>query len=385
MKIGMVVASMSRRAGGIYHALHALSADLRRAGVMVEVFAGHDDASEEDRGAWGDTPVNVLPTRGPVSLAYQPDLLPTLRAAAPDLIHLHGLWTYPSVATLRWSSRGGPRIISPHGMLDPWALRNSAWKKRVARSLFENSNLRGSACLHALCEPEREAIRSLGLEVPVAVIPNGVDPAIAEGPFRAPAWASQVPKSARVLLFLGRIHPKKGLIALLSAFAQTAAAAPEWHLVIAGWDQIGHEAQLMAQVEMLGLVRRVHFVGPQFDAEQRATLAAADAFVLPSQSEGLPMAVLEAWAFGLPVLMTAECNLPEGAAADAALEVRPNASSIAAGLRTLFSLSDGERAAMGYNGRKLVLRRFNWAQIAADMNGIYSWILDGGPKPSVLA
>jgi glycosyltransferase involved in cell wall biosynthesis len=381
LKVAMICTSMSRQAGGIFYATKSLSQELRLAGTDVNVISAKDKYSDADRGAWGETPVKAHAVRGPASFAWQPDLIATLRSAKLDILHQHGLWTFPSIATLLSSGETSPRIISPHGMLDPWALRNSSWKKRVARTLFEDANLRGAACLHALCEAERDAIRSLGIKAPVAVVPNGVDLTIADGAPSAPPWASAVPKGARVLLYLGRLHPKKGLVALIEGFAEASRREHDWHLVIAGWDQGGHEKVLKALACALGIAALVHFVGPQFNEHQRATFAAADAFVLPSLSEGLPMSVLEAWAFRLPVIMTRECNLPTGFSEGAAFEVTSSQASIARALETVFTMPVKRLASIGEAGRCLVERQFSWPHIAGAIAEIYDWAIGGGQPP----
>src|SRR5262249_14830197 len=102
---------------------------------------------------------------------------------------------------------------------------------------------------------------------------------------------------------------------------------------------------------------------------------------LPSLSEGLPMTVLEAWSYAKPVLMTPECNLPEGFSADAALRIGSSAYQIAAGLNQLFEMSDDDRAAMGTRGRTLVARQFSWPRIGEQMRTVYEWALSGGPRP----
>jgi poly(glycerol-phosphate) alpha-glucosyltransferase len=268
-------------------------------------------------------------------------------------------------------------------MLDPWVVRNAQWKKRLAGWLYENAHLRGAACLHALCEAEAEAIRAYGLRNPICIIPNGIDPPAAT-PAEPSPWQANLPDDAKVLFYLGRLHPKKGLPHLLRAWAAVHLAhqnAAAWHLVIAGWDQGGHETELKAQAELLGLATRVHFVGPQFNAAKHASYHRADAFILPSFSEGLPMTVLEAWSYGLPVLMTPQCNLPEGFQADAALRIDPDPERIAQGLTTLFALPDHERTAMGERGRALVAQRFTWPGIAQQMLSVYQWVLGQGERP----
>jgi poly(glycerol-phosphate) alpha-glucosyltransferase len=271
-------------------------------------------------------------------------------------------------------------------MLDPWAVRNSFRKKRLAGMLFEHAHLRHAKCLHALSESEYRAIRGYGLASPVAIIPNGVDLPDLSRIQPESNWGSNLPSDSRFLLFLSRIHPKKGLRNLLHAWARVmqecAPAAKPWHLNIAGWDQGGHQQELEQLSATLGLRESVHFVGPQFDERKAASLIGADAFILPSFSEGLPMSVLEAWSHRLPVLMTPQCNLPEGFMAKAAIDMSPEAASIAAALKTLFNMTELERQTMGDKGRRLVEERFTWPTVAASMRSVYSWVLGRSPMPA---
>jgi poly(glycerol-phosphate) alpha-glucosyltransferase len=207
----------------------------------------------------------------------------------------------------------------------------------------------------------------------------------------------------KVLLYLGRIHPKKGLVNLLKAWKQTLnsqLSTNNWLLAIAGWDQGGHETELKQLATELGITwhdLREHrtsniehptsneasllFLGPQFGDDKSACYRDCDAFILPSFSEGVPMVVLEAWAYGKPVLMTPECNLPEGFAANAAWRIEPSVESIAQGLQELFRTPHSALRTLGDNGRALVASRFTWPKIAADMRSVYEWVLGSGPKP----
>jgi glycosyltransferase involved in cell wall biosynthesis len=384
MKVAFLVGSVSRRGAGVSESVRGLAQALVKTpgGIDVVVLAARDPDTERDLPLWGRVPVFAGAVAGPRSFGYVPGLRRRLAAENPDLVHVEGLWMYPSVACSGWARAAGrPYVVTPSGMLDAWALRNSAWKKRAAGWLFERRNLKGAACLHALCEAEVRAIRGYGLSNPVCVVPNGVD-LPSDPATQDPPWASSLPEGSRVLLFLGRLHPKKGLRPLLRAWAATRASGSDgWRLVIAGWDQGGHEAELRQLAEALGLTGQVHFVGPQFGWAKAATLARADAFVLPSLSEGVPVSALEAWAYRLPVLMSAHCNLPEGFAAGAALPVEPTDRSIAAALAELFRMSDSTRRAMGERGRRLVEARFSWPRVALAIRHVYEWVLGGGSVP----
>jgi glycosyltransferase involved in cell wall biosynthesis len=383
MRIGFLTDSISRRAGGFFYSVRRLAQQLNLDAVTVKVFTLRDPDTERDRPAWTGVDVFAGKVLGPAAFGYCPELVGLLKQESPDLLHLHGLWMYPSVACWRWGSGNDRRyVVSPRGMLDPWALRNSAWKKRLAAWVYENANLRGAACLHALCEAEARAIRAYGLRNPIAVVPNGVDLPCeaASGPA---SWAPSLPEGTKVLLYLGRLHPKKGLSNLLRAWRAVASegASEGWRLLIAGWDQGGHEAELRRLAVELGVEGSVVFAGPQFGQDKEASFRRADAFTLPSFSEGLPVTVLEAWAYGLPLVMTPQCNLPEGFAAGAAVRVDPEPASIAAGLRELFRMSDAERRAMGARGTRLVEECFSWPKIAQQMKAVYEWCLGRGPRP----
>ncbi|MFT5701689.1 MAG: glycosyltransferase involved in cell wall biosynthesis [Desulforhopalus sp.] len=383
MKLNVLSASVSRKAGGLFTSVRKLTHSLQKEGVTCQIHAFEDEYTDEDVGLWA--PLEVA-TYTPKGFAFFPLSLPMLSTVVnshPNIVHCHGLWLYPSIVDLIVKSKlNVPYIISPRGMLDPWAVRNSAWKKKLIGFLFENKHLCNAACIHALCQSEADAIRAYGLKNPIAVIPNGIDLAQKQEFVSAP-WHDKIENGRRVLLYLGRLHPKKGLTNLVTAWKQVKEKQhiDDWTLAIAGWGQVGHEDELKEQVAALSLKRDIVFLGSQFGDAKAACYHHADAFVLPSFSEGLPMVVLEAWAHSLPVLMSPQCNIPEGFAAEAAISIKPNPDNIAAGLLSLFSMNDEDRIKMGQMGLTLVKEKFTWAKIAAEMHGVYQWVLDGGPPP----
>ncbi len=187
----------------------------------------------------------------------------------------------------------------------------------------------------------------------------------------------------KTLLYLGRLHPKKNISNLIRAWNETfnsqRGSGDRWVLAIAGWDQGGYESEL----KRIAAGTSVVFLGPQFGADKSECYRACDAFILPSLSEGLPMAVLEAWSYAKPVLMTPECNLPEGFEANAALRIGTTPEEIAAGLKVLREMSDDDRSQMGNRGRALVATRFSWPRIGEQMRAVYEWVLGGGAAEDV--
>lgn len=409
MKIGFVSDSLSSTAGGIFEIERSLALQLRDLGVTVTARGVIDERWEQDRGLWEDIECRVRHRFGPRLFGYVPGLVDDLVESNCDLLHLQHLWMYPSVAVHRWHKRTGrPYLVTANGMLEPWTLSSSRLNKRLAALCYENRMLHAAACLQANTEKEAADFRAYGLKNPICVIPNGVAlpvggerRAVGGGPLAVNPISDFHPTAPRVLLFLGRLHPKKGLLNALRAWKEATGNAENWQFVIAGWHQGGHGDELKALCRELGLSYSntpaseflesgdtancppptVLFTGPVFGDEKDALLRRADAFILPSFSEGLPMAVLEAWAYGLPVLMTDHCNLPEGFRDGAALRIGTEPSSIAGGMRELFQGSCQDLETMGANGRTLVEERFTWPKVAAQMKEVYEWVLGGGNRP----
>ena len=528
MKVAQLAFSLSNRAGGIFEIQVGLSLALKTMGVDVVALGLQDDLTQRDASRWGGIPTKCLPVYGPRFFGYAKGFDRALENSNPDICHLHTLWMYPGIAMKNWSRRHNrPYVVTPNGMLEPWALANSGWKKKLAGFFYEKAILQGAACLQANTLKEADDFRAYGLRQRIEVVPNGVDlPDIREAESRN---AEKLKEGKKRLLFLGRIHPKKGLLGALRAWAELRNSpsairdSAEWQFVIAGWDQGGHEAELKALCADLGLrtafrttkdtkileniqprmtrmdtddteaqggawasqagaafsnpstsqlardcentsptrfangpaeamraetremgsagenqladskefldgqsqvglqvdnqkghtirtandpgasgeysssvsIRDIRgqnsdaldavdvvFYGPAFGVEKEALFRSADAFVLPSFSEGLPMSVLEAWSYGLPVVMTPECNLPEGFAKQAALEIRSGEGSFQGsdfsfqqGLRTLIEMTEAQRWEMGMRGRKLVEDRFTWPKVAEQMKEVYESLL----------
>ena len=354
-------------------------------GIQVDVISVEDEFSTEDRAGWGDLSVHLVALKY-AKFRYAPELSRQLSSLTPDLVHTHGIWTYLSIATVRWSKSNDcvtrrPYLVSTHGMLDPWALHNSRWKKIIAAVVFERRHLENAACIHAVNQAEAAAIREFGLRNPICIIPNGVEVHVRNTADRMQPWMANTVGDRKVLLYLGRLHPKKGLPILLRGWNGASKRDRGWVLVIAGWDQVGHRRELEQLARELKITGSVQFAGPLFGEAREAAYQNADAFVLPSLSEGQPLVVLEAWSHALPVLMTPECNLPEGFANRAAIRMNTTVEGAAEGLGKLFALDKPALQEMGYRGRDLVIRNFSWSQIASRMFVVYKWLLGRSPAP----
>lgn len=328
-----------------------------------------------------DLPIEYFPVsrRGWRAAPASNDTLSKL-VTQSSLLHIHGVWQLSTAASASIARRHKtPYIISAHGMLESWALGNKRWKKHLYLALVERANLRGAACLHALTAAEVDDYRRLGLRNPIAVIPNGVEvpTRISEETFLShfPGLAGK-----RLILFLGRIHYKKGLDILVQAWESIARSWPDAHLVLAGPDFEGTKAAIQTRIQAADLSHRVTFTGMLTGDLKWSALAASEHFVLPSYSEGLSVSTLEAMGSGKPIIITDHCNLPEAGVAGAGTIIPAQARDLEQALHCMLRLSTQARLDMGARGAQLVADRFSWPIVGDQMARLYRWVL-GGPKP----
>ncbi|MEM6445558.1 MAG: glycosyltransferase [Cyanobacteria bacterium P01_D01_bin.123] len=294
-----------------------------------------------------------------------------------DLVHVHSVFSYP-VLPAHWACQRDcvPTIRTPHGMLEPWALSYKAWKKRYYYQLLEAPLLQRACAIHALAEPEATNIQSLNLRSPVTVIPNGIHREEFETLPDAELFFERFPtaRDRTVILFLGRIDPKKGLDILAPAFARARQRCENAYLVVAGPDNTRFMPQARQFFLDADCLDAVAFTGMLTGELKLAALAAADLYVAPYYSEGFSMSVLEGMASRLPCVITTGCNFPQAARAEAACVVEPDVEAFTVAL--LQCLDDRARArAMGDRAREFVFAHYTWNTIAAQMRALYDQIL----------
>lgn len=322
-----------------------------------------------------DLPVTYFPRwwfgrrQKPSLLFFSPAMGRQLRRLRPgdfDLILIHAVWGDPGRMAAAASRRTGtPYICYTHGTFEPWAWRHRYWKKKIYWELIEKRILREAAGIVVCNEGETAQLRALGVRTPIRRIPWGVDlpdpdrtpprerlreffPALGAGPF---------------MLFLSRLHPKKGLDLLIPAFAALTRDFPDWSLVLAGPDEGGYRAVLERLVRDLGLIDRVVFTGLVTGEAKAALLGHAGLFVLPSYSEGFPVVVAEALGYRLPMVITETCYVPEVEREGAGLVVKPLRESLAAALEIM--LRDAERRRRcSAQALRLARKHFTWEAVA---------------------
>lgn len=372
LRVLLLTSRLSPAAGGLAVSVPGLAHSIDPLPDMeMHVFGTLDPGNPAAAQGWGPR-VQGFDVTGPQAGQYAPGMAPAIAALAPDIVDVQGIWTYPSLANLRHARRTGtPYLVTPRGMLDPWARRNSAWKKKIAGTLFEQAHLKGACALRATAEMEAQHFRDMGLTNPIAVVPNGLT---------LPDLAPRSDRDLRSILFLSRIHPKKGVDFLLQAWATLQAEFPGWEIVIAGIDENGHEADLKALTRKLGL-SRVRFVGEAHGDAKQKLYRDADLFVLPTHAENFGLVVAEALAQETPVITTR--NAPwQGLESEACgWWIDLDQGLLTDTIRAALSRPAQDLAAMGRRGRAWVQRDFAMAQVAEKMREVYLWAARRGARP----
>lgn len=374
------VASLRKSAGGPTRTVTALCSELGRLGARVDLLSQDIVRSTDD--------LNLLPPAEFVttSLAHplpyidrvwSPSFRTMLRKRCERgqtmLIHDHGVWlptNHSAVVVARqW---GIPLIISPRGMLEPWAMNHKAWKKRLAWNLYQRRDLESASVLHATAEQEANNFRKLGLRQPIAIIPNGTD---------LPEWRDPADPqgSPRKMLFLSRIHQKKGLLNLVQAWQTVKPSG--WKMIIAGPDEGGHQPIVEAAIHQAGLQDAFAFTGSVYGDEKAALYRSAEVFVLPTFSENFGLVVAEALACGVPVITTKGAPWQGLHTHRCGWWIDIGVEPLVAALHEATTLPPDTLRTMGQRGRVYVEQNFGWPGIAQQMLSVYRWVLGQGDRP----
>jgi len=304
---------------------------------------------------------------------YRSTLLDIISEKDNLVIHDNGIWLpYSGVLHNLAHQHNIPVITSIHGMLEPWPINYRRIRKLAAWHIYQKSRLERNVLLHATTIIEAENLRKLGLNLPIAVIPSGTI---------IPEQAS-LPKPERsrkrTMLYLSRIHPKKGLLNLVKAIDYLRPS--DWKVVIAGYDENNYQAIVEKAVLDAGLKDYFTFVGSVDEEQKWGLYNSADLFILPTHSENFGNVVTEALAAGTPVITTRGTPWKELIDCNRGWWVEPTVSGLIESLENAFSLDDQELKQMGKNGRMLIEEKYNWPAIAKDLNDVYQWMLKKGPQ-----
>lgn len=279
-----------------------------------------------------------------------------------DIIHLQHVWD-PYIHIIAWFARikGVPYIITPRGMLEPWIMNRNKWKKNLAMFLYQRKDLNKAAAIHATCEMEKENIRNLGFKNIMTVIPNGID-------------LSRVPEPKTVygtkkIVFLSRIHEKKGIELLLEAWEELDNK--QWILEIAGE---GEESYVNDIKDKIKNITNVNFVGPQYGKSKWDFLKSADIFILPTYSENFGIVVAEALAVGVPVVTTTGTPWQELDTDKCGWWIKLSIENLTSTISKAFQSNPSVLKKMGQNGIELIKRNYDIKAVAVKINEVYQQI-----------
>ena len=369
MRILHVITGISRASGGPSRSVQGLVAGLNRAGVEAWLMTLRH----------GEEPwIN-----GVTRFVNGGDFEETVQRIEPDIVHLHGIWNvelHRCAAVCR--RRNVKYVIAPRGMLEPWSLKQKWLKKKIARLLYQDRDLRCAAALHATAESEAEQFRRLGFKNPIIVSPNGVNVPNFDLCNKHSALELQLETrtnaDVRRALFVSRMHPKKGVLELVEAFGklvknelENRVGVGEWccELVytVSGELEREYEAKVKARVKELELGDKFMFTGALNDDEKWKAYARADLFVLPTYSENFGIVVAEALWAGLPVITTKGTPWSELGTRKCGWWIDVGIDPLMAALSEAMSLSDTERREMGERGRRLVEEKYTWDAVVKKM------------------
>ncbi len=372
MKIINVVPEFKNEADGVANVVRNLSNYLLKSDVDVKVATLNGVGKTVSDSMAKYFGLGIGPRRLGVSPSMKKWLIDQVRQKNVDIIHNHSLWMMPNVYSGQVVRNSNCKlIISPHGTLSEAALARNALLKNLFYSTLQGPALRLASCFHASAESEYLDIRRLGIKQPICIIPNGV---------HVPDLLNLQPVGRRRLLFLGRIHPIKGLINLLHAWAQVQNKFLDWELHIAGPDNSGHLAKAKLLSTELKL-KRVFFLGPLYGEEKLRTYREASLYVLPTYSENFGITIAEALASGTPVITTKGAPWEGLIKNNAGWWIDVGIDPLVECLNIALSVSQDQLISMGASGKEWMSQDFSWPHIAKQFFDTYSWIRLGGTQP----
>ena len=298
-----------------------------------------------------------------------------------DVVHLHGVWeqclTHVGQSALRHSI---PYVLAPHGMFDHYSMVQSRAKKWIARYLFgAQSMFRNVSSVQFGTKDERDEAKALNIPWQTCIIRNGVPESIFVEKTSVIDLESMFPllKGADPLLaFFSRMHYKKGIDILLEAFSRVAQDFPTAKCLIAALAQdVDYEAQIRQRAAQSDLAESVVVTTELTGARGQGVLLAADIFVLPSRQEGFSMAIIEAMANRLPVLITDQCHMDFVSEIEAGVVVGDNVDSVEDGLRKLLTMDAAQHRQQGERGRQWVQGNCTWQSIGKQLESLYLSLL----------
>lgn len=295
-----------------------------------------------------------------------------------DIIQLQSVWDLPYHHVAKIARKQGvPYLITPRGMLEPWSLQQKKWKKKLALWLYQMRDLKKASCIFTTADMEAEHVHRLGVNVPCSVIPNGIETS------GYPCRSGETHREKRVL-FLSRIHEKKGIEILIEAFSKLREESLEtrdWSVMIVGNGEAEYIDSLKQKVKSMGMEGCIQILPPVFGEAKRELYQSSALFCLPSYSENFGMVIAEAMSCGVPAITTTNCpwkilnETYTGWCIDLTVE------NLKKALKEAMAMDSAELYEKGQRASQLVYEQYNYRNVARRAKELYEWILKGGSAP----
>ena len=297
-----------------------------------------------------------------------------------DIIHAQGIWMpiYNEMVKI-CRKHGIPYVMTPRGALEPWCLEHKKWKKKLAMMLYQKKDLQNATAILTTADMEAQHLRDLGIKTPLAVIPNGID--VTEYQCRP---ADYLPNVKKQIVFLSRIHQKKGIEILINVWEKMRADFPDWNVVIAGNGEEVYIELLKGVISSKGLSDVVEIIPPIFGEAKHKLYMESSLFVLPTYSENFGMVIAEALACGVPVVTTNGTPWQELNDEKIGWCVDLSEENIEKAIREALALPAEELSAMGQKGSKHINDNYLYTSVAKKNIELYKWILEGGEIPEFM-
>ena len=310
--------------------------------------------------------VHDIPRFRPFSGTWKKTVVGLLNSIKPDVVHINCCWTPDCAMIQRLAQKQGYKVVlTPHGMLEPWIIQRHYWTRKVpALWLYQRAAIQKADCIQATAESERDNLLKLGYNSNIKVVKLGID---ADGIEMKKSW-----KKTRQILFLSRVHIKKGINFLIEAATELRSELQGYKIIVAGEGDAAYVAEMKQMISDRGLQDIVQLIGGVYGDEKWRLFQTSDFFVLPTHSENFGLAIAESLASGTPVITTVGTPWNDLNSSNAGAWIEIGTQPLVATLRQFLALSDEELETMGRNGRKLIETKYSAKVMAEEMMGVYN-------------
>lgn len=364
MRIIHYIPSIDRMAGGTSTYMQVLAKPLgRSAEVHIVTHRSENPLRMEN------SIVHYIPRYNPLSAKWRRTVLSLLDAVKPDIVHVNCCWMPDCAAIQRLAQKHGYKVVlTPHGMLEPWIIKRHYWTRKLpAFWLYQKAAIQRADCLQATAESEKKNLLKLGYNNNIKVVRLGID---ADGIEMKRSW-----RKSRQILFLSRVHVKKGINYLVEAAVQLREELRGYRIIVAGEGDADYVASLKRQIADCGLQDIIEFVGGVYGERKWELFRSSDFFVLPTHSENFGLAIAEALASGTPVTTTVGTPWEDLNSSNSGAWIEVGTQPLVDAMRRFLALSETELEKMGRNGRRLIETKYSARVMAEEMMRVYESVL----------